>query len=135
MITQNTIQDLSFRIIRAAIEVHKYLGPGLLESVYHTCMMDELARNQISFASHVAVPIIYKGRLLADPLWLDLLVEDLIIVELKAVEALHPVYSAQLLSYLRLAGKPKGLLINFHSENVTKSTVSFVTEVFRSYPK
>jgi len=135
MITQKLINDISYRIIGTAIEVHKHLGPGLLESIYHNCMMDELLRNDMAFQSHVAVPIVYKGRQLAEPLRLDLLVEDLIVVELKAVEAMHPVYSAQLLSYLKLADKPKGLLINFHTENISQGVVSLVTEAFRSHPK
>ncbi len=135
MITQKLINDISYRIIGCAIEVHKHPGPGLLESVYHNCMMDELDRNNISFQSHVAVPINYKGRQLADPSRLDLLVEDLIIVELKAVEAIHPVFSVQLLSYLKLSEKPKGLLINFNTENISKNTISLVTELFRNYPK
>jgi GxxExxY protein len=84
MITQKIINDISYRIIGCAIEVHKHLGPGLLESIYHNCMMDELLRNDLAFQSHVAVPINYKGRQLAEPLRLDLLVEDLIVVELKA---------------------------------------------------
>ena len=135
MITQRIITEISYRIIGCAIEVHKHIGPGLLESVYHTCMMDELVRNDFAIQSHVAVPIFYKGRQLAEPLRLDLMVEDLIIVELKAVETIHPVFSAQLLSYLKLAEKPKGLLINFHTENIAKSKVSMVTEIFRTYPK
>lgn len=135
MITQKLINDISYRIIGCAIEVHRHLGPGLLESIYHNCMMDELVRNDLAFQSHVAVPINYKGRELAEPFRLDLLVEDLIVVELKAVEAIHPVYSAQLLSYLKLADKPKGLLINFHTENISQGTISLVTELFRSYPK
>ncbi len=98
-------------------------------------MMDELVRNDFSMQSHVAVPIFYKGNQLAEPLRLDLLVEDLIIVELKTVETMHPVFSAQLLSYLKLAEKPKGLLINFHTENISKNTISLVTELFRNYPK
>jgi GxxExxY protein len=135
MMTQKLINEIAYRIIGCAIEVHRQLGPGLLESVYHCCMADELVRNDFSIQSHVAVPICYKGKQLTEPLRLDLLVEDLIIVELKAVETLHPVFSAQLLSYLKLADKPKGLLINFHTENISKSTISMVTELFRSYPK
>jgi len=133
--TQKIINDISYRIIGCAIEVHKHLGPGLLESVYHNCMMDELATTNLSFQSHVAVPINYKGRQIAEPLRLDLLVENLIVVELKAVEAMHPVYSAQLLSYLKLADKPKGLLINFHKENISKSAISMVTKLFQTFPK
>ena len=135
MITQKLINDISYRIIGCAIEVHRHLGAGLLESIYHYCMIDELVRNGLAFQSHVAVPINYKGRQLAEPLRLDLLVEELIVVELKAVEAIHPVYSAQLLSYLKLAGKPKGLLINFHTETISQGTISIVTELFRSYAK
>ena len=135
MITQKFINEVSYKIIGCAIEVHKHLGPGLLESIYHNCMMDEFARNDLVFQSHMAIPINYKGRQLAEPFRLDLLVEDLIVVELKAVEAMHPVHSAQLLSYLKLADKPKGLLINFHTENISQGTISLVTELFRSYPK
>jgi GxxExxY protein len=135
MITQKAINEISYRIIGCAIEVHRHLGPGLLESLYHCCMMDELLRNQFTIQSSVAVPITYKGKQLADPLRLDLLVEDLIIVELKAVETMHPVYSAQLLSYLKLATKPKGLLINFHTESISKSIISMVTGLFQTYPK
>jgi GxxExxY protein len=135
MITQKLVNEISYKIIGCAIEVHRHLGPGLLESIYHNCMMDELVRNDVVFQSHVAVPIKYKGRQLAEPLRLDLLVEDLIVVELKAVEAMHPVYSAQLLSYLKLAEKAKGLIINFHVENITQGIISMVTELFRSYPR
>ena len=135
IMTQKLINDLAYRIIGCAIEVHKHLGPGLLESVYHSCKMDELVRNAFSIQSHVAVPIFYKGKTLAEPLRLDLLVEDLIIVEFKAVETMHPVFSAQLLSYLKLADKPKGLLINFHTENISKSVISMVTVKFQTYPK
>ncbi|HKC36339.1 MAG TPA: GxxExxY protein [Chitinophagaceae bacterium] len=134
-ITQKSINEISYRIIGCAIEVHKHLGPGLLESVYHTCMKDEVKRDGWKVESNVAVPINYKGRNLAEPLRLDLLIEDLIILELKVTETLHPVYTAQLLSYLKLANKPKGLLINFHTDNISKSVVSLVTELFRNYPK
>jgi GxxExxY protein len=135
MITQKLVNEISYRIIGCAIEVHKHLGPGLLESIYHNCMIDELVRNDLTIQSHVAVPINYKGRELAEPFRLDLLVEDLIVVELKAVETMHPVYSAQLLSYLKLADKPKGLLINFHVQNISQGIISMVTELFRDYPK
>jgi GxxExxY protein len=135
MITQKLVNEISYRIIGCAIEVHKHLGPGLLESIYHNCMIDELVRNDLTIQSHVAVPINYKGRELAEPFRLDLLVEDLIVVELKAVETMHPVYSAQLLSYLKLADKPKGLPINFHVQNISQGIISMVTELFRDYPK
>ena len=135
MITQRAIYEISYRIIGCAIEVHRHLGPGLLESICHYCMMDELVRNHFTIQSNVIVAINYKGKQLADPLRLDSLVEDLIIVELKAVETMHLVFSAQLLSYLKLAAKPKGLLINFHTESISKSIISMVTGLFQTYPR
>ena len=135
IITQKTINEISYRIIGCAIEVHKHLGPGLLESVYRNCLKDEISRDGWKVESNVAVPIHYKGHNLAEPLRLDLIVEELIILELKVAETLHPVYTAQLLSYLKLANKPKGLLINFFTDNISKSVVSLVTETFRNYPK
>lgn len=134
-ITQKLINDISFATVGCAIEVHKHLGPGLLESVYHSCMITELENQGSSFMSQIHVPVLYKGKDLGGQLKLDLLVEDLIIVELKAVECMNPVYTAQLLSYLRLADKPKGLLINFHSDNIIKQMIPLVTEAFSKLPK
>ncbi len=105
---------LSNVIIGAAIEVHRWLGPGLLEGVYEECLAVELGGRGIRFERQRRLPIQYKGRPVAGDLRIDLLVEDRIIVELKAVEKLLPVHGAQLLSYLRLANKSLGLLINFH---------------------
>lgn len=118
-----------------AIEVHKQLGPGLLESVYETCFVDELNSNGFYIQRQVPVPIIYKGKDLGTNLILDLLINDLIIIELKAVEVIIPVYKAQLLSYLKLTGKPKGLLINFHCENIKDHLVPLVTEEFAKLPE
>ena len=117
--TQKLINDLSYRIIGCAIEVHRHLGPGLLESVYHSCMMDELVRNDFSIQSHVAVPIFYKGKTLAEPLRLDLLVEDLIVVELKAISVLADIHFAIVRSYLKAAGLEHGLLLNFATMPLT----------------
>lgn len=118
-----------------AIEVHKQLGPGLLESVYETCFVDELNSNGFYIQRQVPVPIIYKGKDLGTNLILDLLINDLIIIELKAVEVIIPVYKAQLLSYLKLTRKPKGLLINFHCENIKDHLVPLVTEEFAKLPE
>lgn len=118
MITQKYINEISYKIIGCAIEVHKYLGPGLLESVYEPCFIDEMLNAGLSVKSQMYVPVCYKGKDLGGVLKLDLLVNDLIIVEEKAVELLIPLYKAQLLSYLKLTGKPKGLLINFNCENL-----------------
>ncbi|HVP48967.1 MAG TPA: GxxExxY protein [Bryobacteraceae bacterium] len=103
------------KIIGAAIEIHRVLGPGLLESAYEECLCYELSQRQLPFRRQVALPVTYKGIKLACGYKMDLLVDDLVIVELKTVETLLPVHSAQLLSYLRLSGKPVGLLINFNA--------------------
>jgi GxxExxY protein len=135
MITQKHINELSFKIIGCAIEVHKHLGPGLLESVYEQCLIDEMRSAGLSVKSQIYVPVLYKGRDLGGSLKLDLLVNDLVIVEEKAVELMIPLFKAQLLSYLKLTGKPKGLLINFHCENIKDQLVSLVTEEFAKLPK
>ena len=101
-------------IVDIAIKVHKKLGPGLLESVYAKCFCYELAKRGIQFEIQKEVPVIYEEMNLGDGLRLDLLVEDIIIVEFKAQENYHPVWKAQLLSYLKLTNKRLGLLINFH---------------------
>lgn len=102
-------------IIGAAIAVHKALGPGLLESAYQTCLEFELSERGIAFRSQVDVPVVYRGHAIGCGYRLDLLVEDRVIVEVKSVEALLPVHDAQLLTYLRLQGKTRGLLLNFNT--------------------
>ena len=134
MVTQKYVNQISYRIVGCAIEVHKNLGPGLLESVYETCLIDELKSTGLSVSRQVKAPIYYKTKDLGSNLILDLLVENLVIVELKAVEIMIPIYTAQLLTYLKLTGKPKGLLINFNTENITKSLVPLVTEEFAKLP-
>ena len=134
-ITQKYINEISYKIIGCAIEVHRYLGPGLLESVYEACFIEELKNAGLSVRSQLYVPINYKGKDLGGSLKLDLLVNDLIIVEDKAVEVMIPLFQAQLLSYLKLSGKPKGLLINFNCEVIKDQVVSLVTKEFAKLPK
>jgi len=112
--TQNKFNRLTGQIIASAIEVHKELGPGLLESVYEHCMLAELRKNYIYCTNQVQLPIYYKGERLNKEFYIDILVEDQIIVEIKAVEVLLPVHGVQLLTYLKLADKKLGLLINFN---------------------
>ncbi|MFZ4412571.1 MAG: GxxExxY protein [Bacteroidales bacterium] len=128
MITQKYISEISYTIIGCAIEVHRNLGPGLLESVYEACFIDEMTKSGLFVKSQIYVPINYKGKNLGGCLKLDLLVNDIIIVEEKAVEQMIPLYKAQLLSYLKLTDKPKGLLINFNCENIKEQLVSIVTK-------
>jgi GxxExxY protein len=134
IVTKSYINDLCYEIVGCAIEVHKYLGPGLLESVYESCLIEELNNHNLKVARQVSVPICYKGKFLNQNLILDILINDLIIVELKAVEVVIPVHTAQLLSYLKLTKKPKGLLINFNCENITDNLVPLVTEEFAKLP-
>jgi GxxExxY protein len=105
---------LSEQIIGAAIEVHREIGPGVLEHSYEASLQHELALRGISSVRQLLLPLVYKGLIIPDSYRIDLLVEDRIVVEIKTVEALKPVHSAQVLTYLRMSGKPLGLLINFH---------------------
>ena len=118
--TQETYNCLSKYIIGAAIEVHKELGPGLLESVYEACMVEELESRGLRVKNQESIPVVYKGKKLGKEFVLDLLVEDEIIVELKSVEELKTVHEIQLLTYLKLANKKLGLLINFNVPILTK---------------
>ena len=101
-------------VVDIAIRIHKELGPGLLESVYEKCFVYELSSRQIDFVKQKEVPIIYKTLSIDDGLRLDLLIDHSVVVELKAQENFHPVWEAQLLSYLKLTNKRLGFLINFH---------------------
>jgi len=107
-------ERLGREIVDAAFAVHQALGPGLLERIYEACFCHELAKRGISFQRQVSVPIVYDGIRFEEGLRLDVLVEDLVICELKAVETLNPVYIAQLLTQLKLTGKRLGFLINFN---------------------
>ena len=110
---------LSYKIIGAAIEVHRTLGgPGLLESIYESSLFRELSLQGLKIRSQVPVEVNYKGAKIRDPLFLDLLVDDRIIVEVKAVEKENPIHEVQLLTYLRLTGLRLGLLINFGAKQV-----------------
>ena len=130
MISQKYVNDLAYQIVGAAIEVHREIGPGLLESIYERLLKHELLLRGYKVETQVSVPVLYKGKTVDCDLRLDLLVEELIVVELKAVEKMIPLYQAQLLTYLKLLKKPKGLLINFNTNNITKSLVPLVTHEF-----
>ena len=109
------LNEMSAQIIGAAIEVHTELGPGLLESVYHKSLFKELTSRGFKVQSELSLPVYYKGELIQDDgLRVDLLVEDIIVLELKSVESVRPVHKKQLLTYLKIMDKPLGLLINFN---------------------
>ena len=108
-------QELTGSIINASIKVHRALGPGLLESAYQLCLQRELEMQGIAFQSQLSLPVVYHDLKLDVGYRIDLLVENRVIVELKAVEHLEKVHEAQLLTYLRMSGKRVGLLINFNT--------------------
>ena len=112
------LERLTEKIIGCAIEVHRTLGPGLLESLYQECLVIELAEQRLNFEADRCVNLEYKGRRIRHTLRLDLLVEGVVVVELKSVERLHPVHSAQVITYLKLTGCPAGLLMNFNETSL-----------------
>lgn len=132
--TKKEVTQLSYDIIGCAIKVHKALGPGLLESVYEKCLKYELEKNGLRVTQQMTVPVIYDNLKMDTDLRLDLLVNDCIVVELKAVEHVLPVHEAQLITYMKILQKPQGLLINFFTDNITKSLKPFVNEHFRTLP-
>lgn len=108
------INQVSGNVVNAAMKVHTVLGPGLLESAYQVCLAHELRRRGLRVEAQVPLPVVFEGEKLEAGYRIDLLVEGLVVVEIKCVEAIHPVHQAQLLSYLRLSGRNVGLLINFY---------------------
>lgn len=112
------INSLTEKVIGCAISVHRELGPGLLESVYRECMVIELKMQHMRVDSERGIRLEYKGQRLSSNLIVDLLVDGCVVVELKAVERIHPVYLAQVITYLKLTGCPAGLLINFNATSL-----------------
>jgi len=135
-ITQKHINELSYKIIGCAIEVHKNIGPGLLESVYEKCMIKELTLQGLKCDSQKKIHLNYKGVILDADLRYDILVEDLIVVEVKAIEGLLPIHEAVILTYMKMIEKPKGIILNFHCTNIFKEgKKTFVNELFAMLPK
>ncbi|MBK6991892.1 MAG: GxxExxY protein [Chitinophagaceae bacterium] len=114
MINESEFNIITERIIKCGIEVHKELGPGLMESVYEVCLKSVLVKEGLEVKSQVIVPVCFKGEILNKEFVIDLLIEDEIILELKSVEVILPVHEAQLVTYLKLANRKLGLLINFN---------------------
>jgi GxxExxY protein len=131
--TQKYLDDVTYEIIGAAIEVHKEMGRGLLESVYHQCMIEEMKHRRINFLTELKIPVFYKQKELEIDFRCDLFVEECIVVELKAVNEMNPIYEAQLLNYMKLLKAPKGILINFNSANIFKlGQKTYVNEYFNA---
>ena len=135
-LTKSYLRELTYEIIGAAIEVQKEMGPGLLESIYEVCMVQELGLRGLKVTSQQRVPVIYKGVELDAELRYDLLVEDCIVVELKAVLKMIPIYDAQVMSYARLLEVPKAILLNFMSTNIFREgQKTYVNDLFRILPE
>lgn len=136
MITQKILDDLTYEIIGASIEVQKNIGKGLLESVYHQCMIEELTLRKINFQSELKVPLIYKEKELEVDFRCDLFVENCLVVELKSILQVHPITEAQIQTYMKLLKAPKGIIINFNCFNIFKEgQKTFVNEYFKKLEK
>lgn len=133
--TKREVTQMSYEIVGCAIKVHKEIGPGLLEGVYEECLKYELIKNGFEVSQQLLVPVIYDSLKMEINLRVDLLVNNTVVVELKAMENILPVHEAQLLTYMKLLKKPQGLLINFFTENITKSKKPFVNEFFFQLPE
>lgn len=129
--TKSYLKDLIYKVNGAAIEVHKTLGPGLLESVYHKCMVHELTLRNVNFKTELVIPVNYKGLNLDVDLRCDLLVENSLIVEFKSVETVQPIHIAQLMTYMKLLKLPIGLMINFNCSHIFKEgQKTYVNELY-----
>ena len=134
-LTKKYLDDLTYEIIGSCIEVHKELGPGLLESIYHKCLKKELRIRGIEFTSELSIPVFNKGDTIDADLKCDLFIENTIVLELKAVDRMLPLYEAQLLTYMKLLEVPKGILINFNVNNIFHDgQKTLVNNYFRLIP-
>ncbi|WP_373710072.1 GxxExxY protein [Kaistella sp.] len=133
MTTQSRVDELTYKINGACIEVHKIIGPGLLESVYHKCLEEELKLRDIKFKSQFKIPLFYKEKELFCDFFCDFLIEDCIVIELKSVSALSDIHRAQILNYINLMKKPKGILVNFNVKNIMhQGQETFVNEYYKA---
>ncbi|UFH35531.1 GxxExxY protein [Flavobacterium acetivorans] len=136
MITQKYLDELTYEVIGSAIEVHKIMGRGLLENIYHHCLIEELNAKKINFTTEMKIPVLYKEKELKIDFKCDLFIENCLIVELKAVSEINPVHKAQLLTYMKLLKSPKGILINFNCFNIFKEgQLTLINEYFSKLPK
>ncbi|HAD10815.1 MAG TPA: GxxExxY protein [Saprospirales bacterium] len=134
-LTKNHLKELTYQFLGACIEVHKQIGPGLLENVYHKCLKQELSIRGIIHESNFQIPLQYKGIDVGVDLRCDFVLEKAMIVELKAVTALLPIHEAQLLTYMKLLEVPKGIMVNFNVTNIINEGIkTFVNEQFRELP-
>ena len=130
------LDDLTYEVVGSAIEVHKALGPGLLESAYHQCLSHELSLRRISFKTEAIIPIEYKDFEFETSLRCDLFIDDIFVVELKSVVSVLPIHEAQILTYMKLLKAPKGMILNFNVLNIFKEgQKTFVNEIYKNLPE
>jgi GxxExxY protein len=135
-ITKKYLDELTYQVVGSAIEVHKIMGRGLLESVYHQCMKEELGHRKINFLTEMRIPVNYKNKELQIDFRCDLFVEQCLVVELKSVQEIATLFEAQLLTYMKLLKSPKGILINFNCFNIFKEgQKTYINEYFNLLPK
>lgn len=136
VISRKYLDELTYEVIGAAIEVHKIMGRGLLESIYHQCLKEELIHRKINFLTEVKIPVLYKNKELETDFRCDLYIEKCLVVELKSVSEMTNVFEAQLLTYMKLLKSSKGILINFNCANIFKQgQKTYVNEYFKLLPE
>ncbi|HEY1039897.1 MAG TPA: GxxExxY protein [Bacteroidia bacterium] len=136
VITQKYINDLTYEVIGAAIHVHKTMGKGLLESVYHCCLKEELKHHNINYETELIIPVKYRDKTLDVNFRCDLFIEKCLVLELKSVKEMPSIFEAQLLTYMKLLQAPKGILVNFFCDNIFKEgQKTIVNEYFELLPK
>lgn len=135
-ITQKYINELTYKITGACIEVHKILGPGLLENVYHQCLKKEFDLMKLKYVSEVKIPLNYKGEIVDCDVKCDFLIEELIVLEIKSVTEFNNIHRAQTMNYMNLLKVPKAILANFNVTNLYhEGHETFVTKYFKALPK
>lgn len=136
MVTRKYLDDLTYQVIGSAIQVHKAMGSGLLESVYHECLKEEFTHRKINFITEMRIPIEYRNKILDIDFRCDFFIERCLVIELKAVQEMSSVFEAQLLTYMKLLKAPKGILINFNCSNIfNEGQKTFVNEYFSALPE
>ena len=131
-LTVNKLDEITYEVVGAAIEVHKTMGRGLMESVYQECLKEEMKFRKMNFVAEFKIPVTYKTKELNLDFRCDLFVESCLVVELKATNEFNPFYEAQLLTYMKLLRAPKGILINFNCGNIFKDgQKTYVYEYFK----
>jgi GxxExxY protein len=133
IITKQYLKDIVYEVNGAAIEVHKSIGPGLLESVYHKCMKHELELRHVNFKSELSVSVNYKGFDVNADLRCDFYIENCLVVELKAIEKVLPIHVAQIITYMKILQAPMGLMINFNCTNIfNEGQKTYVNELYKN---